>query len=215
MFGNYSVATASRHPSSLPCNDDYEDFGAPHVDVRCIVPKQFSGQMSITQLAQRFSEQRLHSDATLSIRSDPFAMMCDTSSDAGFDDLPSPRSYIGSMQPSRRRTRRQEGVRMLCDPAHLRSIQEMVDRMIQTEDQCAVRSTRSVSLTEDQSPNSEDDEGYNSLEHATARSNSSSSASSNSGLSYRRSADMSITGACVSKKLRQRRARNRSFPTKA
>ncbi|GAB7353246.1 hypothetical protein MBLNU459_g3756t1 [Dothideomycetes sp. NU459] len=212
MFGNYSVATASRHPSSLPCNDDYETFDAPPVDARCVAQNTFARQLSITQLSQRFSEQRLHQDTPFSIRSNPFASSCDASSDADFSEPLSPRSYVGSMAPSKRRTRRQEGVRMLCDPAHLRSIQEMVDRMIQTEDQCAVVSSRAMSLGGESLPTSEDDEGYNSLEDASTRSNSSSSSC---GLSYRRSADMSVTGACISKNVRQRRTRNRSFPSKA
>lgn len=217
MFENYSVATASRHPSSLPCNDNYDDFVAPPVDARSIAQRAFAHQLSITQLSQRFGEQRLHQDAPLSIRSDPFASIRDTPSDldADFLDLPSPRSYVGSMAPSKRRSRRQEGVRMLCDPAHLRSIQEMVDKMIQNQDQCAVSPSRSLHFEDDSPSRVEDDEGYNSLEEVSVRSNSSSSSSSSCGLSYRRSADMTTTGACVSKTLRQRRSRNRrSFPSK-
>lgn len=213
MFGDYSVATASRHPSSLPCNDNYEAFGAPQVDALCIAQRAFASQLSITQLSQRFSEQRLHQDAPLSIRSDPFAS-ASSDTDADFLDLPSPRSYVGSLGFSRKRSRRQEGVRMLCDPAHLRSIQEMVEKMIQNQDQCAVSSPRSFSLGDEPLTGTEDDEGYNSLEEASTRSNSSASSSS-CGLSYRRSADMSITGACVSKTLRQRRPRSRpSLPIK-
>ncbi|KAF1353750.1 hypothetical protein BDV97DRAFT_347324 [Delphinella strobiligena] len=207
MFGDYSVATASRHPSSLPCREDF--ISGPHHqssrDYTSVCPRQ----VSISQLSQGCSEQRLQQDAALNIRSEPSVQTHDTDSVEALA-----RSYIGSAVPSRRRQRRQQGVRMLCDASHLRNIQEMVERMVQSEDQCAVSASPSVGIEGSCYIDAKVDEGYSSLEDNTgsSRRRSTSSSSSSSSLCsldghYKRSMDLSMTGACVSKSGRTRKGR--------
>ncbi|KAH0007197.1 hypothetical protein KCU60_g22015, partial [Aureobasidium melanogenum] len=95
---------------------------------------------------------------------------------------------------------------MLCDPSHLRNIQDMVDKMVQSGDQCAISPPRAPSA----SPSPTEDEGYSSLDENRRNGSISSVSSAGSGassLSFRRSVD-SITGACVSKNVRIKKARN-------
>jgi len=116
--------------------------------------------------------------------------------------------YVGSLSPSRRRAQRQHGVRMLCDPSHLRNIQDMVDKMVQSGEQCAVSPPRAPSVGA--SPSPADDEGYSSLDENRRSGSISSVSSAGSGassLSFRRSVD-SITGACVSKNVRVKKSRS-------
>lgn len=212
MFGQYSVSTASRHPSSIPCRDlntkSYTSRAGPRP-----VPRPFS----ICQLSQRFSEQRLQHDAaaTALIRSEP----CDPAlalelDETNADDQTS--LYVGSATgASRRRYQRQQGVRMLCDPSHLRNIQDMVERMISSESQCAVSPPRTVRVTEDYFSNLKHDEGYSSLDENTSAARKGSVSSSSSASSYsadencKRSSDSSIAGVRVSKNVRARKTRSR------
>lgn len=166
--------------------------------------------MSITQLSQQFSEQRLHQDASLYVRSEP----CENS----YNDSIAPptwplgKSYIGST-PSKRREQRQNGVRMLCDGLHLRNIQEMVEKMVRAEDQCVVVAPpQTMSVGDDGLPDPQDDEGYSSLEDNTAAARQGSASSSSScdvDVQYKRSWDLSRTGASVSKSVKVRKARSR------
>lgn len=96
---------------------------------------------------------------------------------------------------------------MLCDPSHLRNIQDMVDRMVQSGDQCAVSPARASSI--EPVPSHSDDEGYSSLDENRRNGSISSVSSSGSGpaSSLRRPVD-SITGACVSKNIRIKKVRN-------
>lgn len=110
MFRDYDLVTASCHPSSLSC-PPLEETCSPTSGMRQHSPAPtLRHKISLDHLSQRFDE--------LS----PF----DESSQPGF-------SPIGSRTPSRRRTRRQAGVRMLCDPAHLQNIHDMVERLAQAE----------------------------------------------------------------------------------
>ncbi|KAI4753043.1 hypothetical protein E4T52_12036 [Aureobasidium sp. EXF-3400] len=197
MFENYTV-TASGHPSSLPLTCD-DLFGPDWTVPRTSSPRD--SQISITQLSQQFSEMRYTSQ--------PFFYTQQTPSNAAECELDSTLSssdYVGSLSPSRRRAHRQHGVRMLCDPSHLRNIQDMVDKMVQSGDQCAISPPRASSA----SPSHTDDEGYSSLDEKRRNGSISSVSSAGSGassLSFRRSVD-SITGACVSKNVRIKKARN-------
>jgi hypothetical protein len=198
MFENYTV-TASRHPSSLPpsCDGMFgPDWNVPRISPPC------ESQNSITQLSQQFSEMRYTSQ--------PFFYPQHTAMNAEreLDSNLSSADYVGSPCPSRRRAQRQHGVRMLCDPSHLRNIQDMVDRMVQSGEQCAVSRPRACSVGT--SPSPADDEGYSSLDEKRRSGSISSVSSAGSGassLSFRRSVD-SITGACVSKNVRVKKARN-------
>jgi len=210
MFGDYSVATASRHPSSLPCREDF--ISGPHHESPRNYATVCPRYISISQLSQRFSEQRLQQDAALNIRSEPSERSNDTDSVEALA-----RSYIGSAVPSRRRQRRQQGVRMLCDLSHLRNIQDMVERMVQSKDQCAVSPSPGIGIEGECYIDAKVDEGYSSLEDHTSPSrrrstSSSSSSSSSSSLCsldghFKRSTDLSMTGACVSKTVRIRKGR--------
>lgn len=131
-----------------------------------------------------------------------------TNAERELDATLSSPDYVGSLSQSRRRTQRQHGVRMLCDPSHLRNIQDMVDKMVQSGDQCAISPSRVSSV--EASPSPADDEGYSSLDESRRSGSVSSVSSAGSGtssLSFRRSVD-SITGACVSKNVRVKKARN-------
>lgn len=198
MFENYTV-TASRHPSSLPLTCD--GLFGPNWTVPRISP-QCDSQISITQLSQQFSEMRHTSQPFF------YPQNKTTAADRELDSTLSSADYVGSISPSRRRAQRQHGVRMLCDPSHLRNIQDMVDRMVQSGDQCAISPARASSVEAIPSP--VDDEGYSSLDEnrrCGSISSVSSAASGTSSLSFRRSVD-SITGACVSKNVRVKKARN-------
>lgn len=196
MFENYTV-TASRHPSSLPL------FGPGWTVPRTSSPCE--SQTSITQLSQKFSE--------LGYTSQPISNSQARRSSSADNDLDSSMksmNYVGSWSPSRRRLQRQHGVRMLCDPSHLRNIQDMVNKMVQSGEQCAVSPPRASSA--EPMPSHADDEGYSSLDDNRRNGSISSVSSSGSTLSFKRSVD-SITGACVSKNVRIKKTRNvRGFP---
>ncbi|KAG9623793.1 hypothetical protein KCU95_g12790, partial [Aureobasidium melanogenum] len=195
MFENYTV-TASRHPSSLPLTCD-DLFGPDWTVPRTSSPRE--SQISITQLSQQFSEMRYTSQPFFYTQQTPSNAECE------LDLTVSSSDYVGSLSPSRRRAHRQHGVRMLCDPSHLRNIQDMVDKMVQSGDQCAISPPRASSA----SPSPTEDEGYSSLDENRRNGSISSVSSAGSGassLSFRRSVD-SITGACVSKNVRVKKAR--------
>lgn len=211
MFDDYAIATASRHPSSLPCRDMFgRSTTTMHHDATRAIPRH----LSISQLSQQFSEQRLYQDAALCVRSEPSKACYANDTDS------SPTSaYVGCAIPSKRRAKRQQGVRMLCDPSHLRSIQEMVERMVRSEDQCAVSAPQDIVVEDDGLPNPKEDEGYSSLEDdgrqgSTSSMSSSCSSSSSSSLfttevRYKRSSDplsAGSTGVSKSVRIRKRRA---------
>jgi hypothetical protein len=204
MFENYTV-TASRHPSSLPlaCDGLFgPDWTVPRISPSC------DSQTSITQLSQQFSEMRYTSQPFFYPQHRP------TNAERELDSTLSSADYVGSLCQSRRRSQRQHGVRMLCDPSHLRNIQDMVDKMVQSGDQCAISPPRASSVGA--SPLPADDEGYSSLDENRRSGSISSVSSAGSGassLSFRRSVD-SITGACVSKNVRVKKARNVRGPSK-
>ncbi|CAD0106442.1 unnamed protein product [Aureobasidium uvarum] len=198
MFENYTV-TASRHPSSLPLSCDGlfgPDWTVPRTSSPC------ESQISVAQLSQQFSEMRYTSEPFFYSQQRP------TSAERELDSTLGSGDYVGSLSPSRRRAHRQHGVRMLCDPSHLRNIQDMVDKMVQSGDQCAISPPRASSV--EACPSPADDEGYSSLDEnrrAGSISSVSSAGSGTSSLSFRRSVD-SITGACVSKNVRVKKARS-------
>jgi hypothetical protein len=204
MFENYTV-TASRHPSSLPlaCDGLFgPDWTVPRISPSC------DSQTSITQLSQQFSEMRYTSQPFFYSQHRP------TNAERELDSTLSSADYVGSSCQSRRRTQRQHGVRMLCDPSHLRNIQDMVNKMVQSGEQCAISPPRASSVGA--SPSHADDEGYSSLDENRRSGSISSVSSAGSGassLSFRRSVD-SITGACVSKNVRVKKARNVRGPSK-
>ena len=204
MFENYTV-TASRHPSSLPICDEGlfgPGWAVPRTSSPC---ESLNHQTSITQLSQQFSELR-HTSQPSTFAESHRTLNTNNELTAAITTA----EYVGSFSPSRRRVQRQHGVRMLCDPSHLRNIQEMVDRMVRSGDQCAVSPPRASSAE----PSNSDDEGYSSFDENHRNGSISSVSSSGSGpnLTFKRSAD-SITGACVSKNVRVRKARNlRGYP---
>lgn len=204
MFTDYIITTASRHPSSLPCREDLSPSPAYIQQVPAHnQTRAFPRHMSISQLAQRFSEQRLHHGSSPDVRSDPF--QADPMQSA---KLVEP-FYVGGATASAKRTQRQQGVRLLCDPSHLRSIQDMVERMVHEEEQCSVAPPRKISDL----PDPKDDEGYSSLEDNVilTRQGSVSSLSSSSSCSldrqYKRSSNISKSGASVAKSARVRKTR--------
>ncbi|KAL1304533.1 hypothetical protein AAFC00_003515 [Neodothiora populina] len=201
MFGSYGIATASRHPSSLPCHE--EDYPGPTLTCHSSLRETRTGpsqRPSISQLALRFSEHSLHHLATPIARSEPSQI--DLVDDI-FSCAPrQQRRYVGSSAPSGRRVSRQQGVRLLCDPSHLRSIQEMVEKMIRSEDQCSVSSSSTLASSEDVTCDTRHDEGYSSLEENTILSKQNPSSST-----CKRSSSSPKTAANVSKSMRLRNNR--------
>ncbi|THZ52479.1 hypothetical protein D6C90_01084 [Aureobasidium pullulans] len=201
MFENYTV-TASRHPSSLPLSNDGL-FGPGWTVPRTSSPCE--SQLSITQLSQQFSEMRYTSQPFF------YPQHQQPSTERESESPLRSADYVGSLSPSRRRVQRQHGVRMLCDPSHLRNIQDMVNKMVESGDQCAVSPARASSP--ESTPSQADDEGYSSLDEKRRNgsicsvSSAGSAASVRSTLVFRRSVD-SITGACISKNVRVKKARS-------
>lgn len=90
--------------------------------------------MTIGDLSRQFSEQRLSAGSyeQLSASADAY-----TPADDGLSYMESP--YANLTAPMLR-TRRQAATRLQCDPAHLRDISALVEKMVDRGDQCAVSS---------------------------------------------------------------------------
>lgn len=185
MFGNYSISTASRHPSSLPFEDRTASATSdPYQLERSMSPfdKRTSSPaiaISISQLSQTFDRQRLNSYDADAVTRDSWTVPPYWSE--GIDEP----SYVTDYQPPSpstrsprcfsRRVQRQRDVRALCDPAHLRSISELVERMIDNGDQCGVSQPK-VTMPVAASPGPvEEIDSYDSSDDSVPRSSSTSS----------------------------------------
>lgn len=134
---------------------------------------------NVTDLARCFSLQSL--DPATSEADDglgaPFEYS--TSGSSHHLQVPSPlRRASVSMSRSppcwKRRMQRQSNIRLLTDPAHLRSISEMVERMIDNKDQCGVVERERDTIPTPATPLA-DDEDFDSCDSGSPRSMSSSS----------------------------------------
>jgi len=217
MFGNYSIATASCHPSSLPFADDESDYTSdPYQLERARSPydrrtSNPSISLSISQLSQTLGRQQLNSYDTDAIVQGSWTNVSSKWSEAVDDDS----SYVGTSEAPfssarvprclTRRVQRQRDVRALCDPAHLRSISELVERMITNGDQCGVSQVNVASpIASAPSPGEEPDNYINAADF-TPRSGSTSSS-----LGRRASSASSAAGFSISKEFRVQKRRHRN-----
>jgi len=151
FFGDYSIEVASCHPSSL---SNYEDnvsasssdpFAASGLlsprDTRTSYPVEFA---NMSNLAREFGLQSLDASAPPASSNEDYTL----SSTHQYNQPPSPtrRSPPGSPRALpcwRRRAQRQRDLHLQSDPSHLRSIRELVERMVSDGDQCeTTRRTR-------------------------------------------------------------------------
>lgn len=207
MFESFSFAAASRHPSSL---DDPDDYAYPDVSISpTSSPVSEQTAMSVAELSRRFGAQNIggelyqapaspfelpapwteHDDWTSTSASSP------TSSYFPDDAFP---------DPSAIRARRQAHTQLQCDAAHMRDISSLVQKMIESGDQCKLASRNdSVVSSSDCCGDDADDEPYD-----LPRSNSSPAISQS--LRYRRSGEV-LSTAAVSKNIRFRRRHPRKM----
>ncbi|PNS19465.1 hypothetical protein CAC42_7309 [Sphaceloma murrayae] len=157
FFGDYSIETASCHPSSLTAHED--DVFAPStfpppspMSSRGAGTSNPSSYVNVTNLSRVFSLQTL----------DTPTMDSDINSHLSHDySAPSPthlqvpssplrRTSISSSRTApcwKRRMQRQRDIRLLSDESHLKSIAELVERMVDSSDQCGVITRRDADLT--------------------------------------------------------------------
>lgn len=147
MFGNYSIETASRHPSSLAVYGDEDNYSVEALrpvspfDTRTSHP----ATSSIYNLSEQLGRQRLDCQSI----DQPAWDYADTPSPLEPEDPTSPSDYWSTPRSTlacRRRLQRQSNIRLLCDPAHLESISKLMAQMIDSGDQCVISRTRSNSI---------------------------------------------------------------------
>lgn len=188
MFGDYTISLASRHPSSFDLLDDDEFFlrCSRPVSPRTTMTSDPSGCLSVAQLSASFGQQSL--DCAQARDGD---RMSAAESAAQLESvMASPMSYCWAPQP-RRRAQRQRDVRMQCDPLHLRSISELVQRMVDAKDQCTINA---VDTTESlpSCPSSPGQDDMDAMSPARSDSMSTSSRSSSRPASWALSRDNSL-----------------------
>lgn len=142
FFGDYSIASASSHPSSLSYRDQDDSATSNPLlasgplspcDTRTSYPIEFA---NMTNLARAFGLQQLGStDEDAQRNHDPL------SSASLSRDQPSLTHSQPSAAPRtppcwRRRMQRQRDLHLQSDPSHLRSISELVERMVNEGSQC-------------------------------------------------------------------------------
>jgi len=172
FFGDYSIEVASCHPSSLSHYKDNvfstsDPFATPGPlsprDTRTSYPIEFA---NMTNLAREFGLQSLDTSNSTSDCNDHYVV----SSQQQYSQPPSPSrpaasSSLRALPCWKRRAQRQRDIHMQADPSHLRSIRELVERMVSDGDQCEtthgsrptaiVTTTPSVPLTEGDEEDSE------------------------------------------------------------
>ena len=143
LFGDYSIETASCHPSSLFRDRDNIDdvFSDPFQPVPPISPRDNKTSYplalaNMTALTREFSLQKLDRRASTEAESH-YTFASDERSEPS---SPTSSRFLPSRSAPcwRRRMQRQSDSRLQCDPSHLRSISELVERMIDSGDQCGI-----------------------------------------------------------------------------
>ncbi|KAK4945079.1 hypothetical protein LTR28_008112 [Elasticomyces elasticus] len=218
MFEYFSFDPASRHPSSLPLchNDPYPPALSPtsscFASPSMLEETHHQADLSITELSQRFSQQKLCNDSSQSTTPpfhEPASLADDVSNPLAHLSRPSRPSYSRGTTYSPRpyspsaRSRRQVNVRLQCEDSHLRDIRALVARMVSNEEQCALFVSPSPTESVSSTSSEQEDEGYDSLSEGDARRDSGLVRASH--LAYRRSGNGITLNASVSKGARQRR----------
>lgn len=189
FFGDYSIETASCHPSALTRPED--DIFAPHTldqPLSPISPRKTrtsypSDIINISHLTRQFGLQNLDNTAKEHPMLSPSLIEYTTAPDMSSHNGPLSPLRRGSVSAPRgspcwkRRMQRQSNSHLLTDPAHLRSISEMVQRMVESSDQCGVVRRKPADLVPTPATLlvDDDDEDANSSDSGSPRSLSSSS----------------------------------------
>ena len=173
FFGDYSIETASCHPSALP--PSYEDNSEYSAAYGLLSPRNTRTSYPIelanmSNLSRAFSLQMLDSsssDRTSALESQSsYALSSDRA-----EPPPSPSadrsSFILPRTPPpcwRRRLQRQRDTRLQNDPSHLSSIAQLVERMVDQGEQCETivrKRPTPLALTPSVTPSVHDDEEDN------------------------------------------------------
>ncbi|KAF2234384.1 hypothetical protein EV356DRAFT_501950 [Viridothelium virens] len=213
MFENFSFEAApgqsssASHEHSYPPHDTSTHV-SPHPS-RCVSPTRTSFaqplQYSISDLSRQFGE---HSIRPRTVRADSgyesqrSSIAQEESNVASrVSSLQVPQS--SSRQPSVKRAQRQDSIRLQTETSHLREISSLVQRMVDSGDQCSLcRPTSSHSERSNTPPEDDDDVvsmGLNTHESAARRHN----------LPYRRSNEVLRGRPGVTKDVRMRKSRSR------
>lgn len=213
MFENFSFEAASRksssdrHYLSYPPND--ASTGSSRRSSTCVSPACASSSQplpySISDLSRQFSEQSIRprpkrADSGYESQRSSFAQE-EASTNSRVSSLQVSQPH--SRQPSVKRAQRQDSMRLQTEASHLREISSLVQRMVDTRDQCSLcRPTSSHSECSITPSESEDDV-------VSIASNRMESTSRRHNLPYRRSTEVLKGRPGVTKDVRMRKSRSR------
>ena len=213
MFENFSFDAASRSSSSDPRYLTYPPSDISMSSSRrssavlspAYASSSHSTPYSISDLSRQFSEQSIRprpkrTDSGYSSQRSSFAQEeSSTNTRISSPQLLQP----NSRQPSTTRAQRQDSTRLQTESSHLREISSLVQRMVDTRDQCSLcRPTSSHSEHSVTPSESEDDVGSmasSRMESTTRRHH----------LPYKRSTEVLKGRPGVSKDVRMRKSRSR------
>jgi hypothetical protein len=174
---------------------------------------------SVTDLAAQMDKQRLRSEAQICHQ--PCSAYANTDDDAVWalpplsGDEAMPTAVLRrvrtapvtgrSTSPTSRRLQRQTNSRLLCSATHHKDIASLLERMVNTSEQCSVAPPTSLAVP---THPTEDDEGYDSAEDEREPSSVAARKVSvvvlRRGAEFRRASDFRKTGASISKDVRFR-----------
>jgi len=198
MFRDFSFEAASR-PASIPERDRAMNVSPTHLLSQ---PEPRTSNQpswtSISELSDRLSEHTIHCDSRYSMQqySAPaytYPEHYTLEPKPIIVDEPEPSYDFEASSRSRRR-------HAVCDPAEMKDIVGLLERMVQNGEQCCLRASTATSSE------AEDDEPI-SVVHKSRR--SSTSVIPSHGLKYRRSGERLSSGAVVARNVRIRKKRHR------
>lgn len=202
---NFSFATSSRTPSLVSLAESSTTEAPTRSVSPCSPALPDEPTCPMAHLAAQFASQRIRRDAHIIYDScDAYAA---TDDDAGWtiDEPCEPEcsrdlDFTLRSRSSSQRAQRQLNARLLCSStAHQRDIAQLVTRMVETGDQCAILPSGSCLAS---SPT--EDEGYDSDSPVP------NEIQTRQTFDYRRASDMRSSGISVSKTTRFRKARQDS-----
>ncbi|OCL12233.1 hypothetical protein AOQ84DRAFT_352621 [Glonium stellatum] len=204
MFRNFSFEAASRHASAVDSDRacaSVSPTSTPDPPSRDQHHLSAPPAVSIGELALRFGEQNLEVDPRYQGTSffDPSAA---SEEDFLFSTDPENsnrhQSYA-SLSPAAIRQQRQANMRLQCSASHAKDISSLVERMVNSGDQCVIctpRESRSAILPAAS--------GFEEDDYASVRRSTNADGTTFT-LRYRRSGEILSNQACVSKNIRLRK----------
>ncbi|KAF2713683.1 hypothetical protein K504DRAFT_462192 [Pleomassaria siparia CBS 279.74] len=201
MFREFSFEAASRHLPALHEQEravtNVSPFSpSPQLPSRLPTPPP----CSIGELAYRFDQHSLHTEVDPEYRFyEPLTPPNDHFSFPGelLDAPPQQASCYQRLSAASLRKQRQANTRMQCSPSHLDDISSLVQRMIETGDQCRI--CQHKSQTRSNASTSDDDEGVDMDFHPAPQE------AHTPNRKIRRSGERLSGGTAVSKNVRMRR----------